>query len=73
MDDSADVQTSSPQLESLGNYLAELTLVEYDLLRYLPSMIASSAVFLAKLTLDPTTRPWARLSTGIPFLINCLI
>ena len=56
-----DVQKSALQLECLGNYLAELTLVEYGLLRYLPSMIASSAVFLAKLTLDPTARPWASI------------
>ncbi|KAH7289592.1 hypothetical protein KP509_30G011000 [Ceratopteris richardii] len=48
----------STQLEFLGNYLAELTLLDYGFLKYLPSMIASSAVFLAKVTLDPTVRPW---------------
>lgn len=46
------------QLEFLGNYLAELTLVEYSFLHYLPSMIAGSAVFMAKATLDPTSKPW---------------
>jgi cyclin A len=45
-------------LEFLGNFLAELTLVVYGFLQYLPSLIAASAVFLAKLTLDPTVHPW---------------
>eukprot|EP00249_Psilotum_nudum_P011730 c23349_g1_i2 orf=384-1925(+) len=54
----AGMKTPNLQLEFLGNYLAELTLVEYSLLKYLPSVIASAAVFMAKVTLDPTTRPW---------------
>lgn len=45
-------------LEFLGNFLAELTLAEYSFLGYLPSMVAASAVFLAKLTLDPSSHPW---------------
>ncbi|GLJ18967.1 hypothetical protein SUGI_0339180 [Cryptomeria japonica] len=48
----------SLHLEFMGNYLAELTLVEYDFLRYVPSMIAASAVFVARMTLDPGTGPW---------------
>ncbi|KAL2645479.1 hypothetical protein R1flu_013066 [Riccia fluitans] len=48
----------SLQLEFLGNYLAELTLVEYSFLQYLPSLVAASAVFVAKLTLDSDTCPW---------------
>ncbi|KAJ7528098.1 hypothetical protein O6H91_16G083900 [Diphasiastrum complanatum] len=51
-------KVASLQLEFLGNYLAELTLVEYNLLQYLPSMVAASAVFLAKLTLDQDAMPW---------------
>eukprot|EP00250_Pteridium_aquilinum_P006629 c16507_g1_i1 orf=749-2329(-) len=46
------------QLEFLGNYLAELTLLEYDFLQFLPSMIAGAAVFVAKVTLNPTCKPW---------------
>ncbi|KAJ0959901.1 hypothetical protein J5N97_000335 [Dioscorea zingiberensis] len=42
----------------LANYLAELTLVEYCFLKFLPSAIAASAVFLAKWTLDQSTPPW---------------
>lgn len=46
------------QLEFLANYLAELTLPEYSFIGYLPSLVAASAVFLAKFTLDPTKKPW---------------
>ncbi|XP_019436397.1 PREDICTED: cyclin-A2-4-like isoform X5 [Lupinus angustifolius] len=45
-------------LECLGNYLAELTLMNYDFLNFLPSMIAASAVFLAGWTLDQSSHPW---------------
>eukprot|EP01018_Ginkgo_biloba_P024272 Gb_09733 [translate_table: standard] len=45
-------------LEFMGNYLAELTLVEYDFLQYLPSLIAASAVFLARIILDSGAHPW---------------
>ncbi|MQM18053.1 hypothetical protein Taro_051037 [Colocasia esculenta] len=46
------------QLEFLANYLAELSLLEYGLLCYPPSVIAASAIFLAKFILLPTKRPW---------------
>ncbi|XP_024380949.1 cyclin-A1-4 [Physcomitrium patens] len=45
-------------LEFLGSYLAELTLLEYEFLPFLPSMIAASSVYLAKITLDSSTCPW---------------
>jgi cyclin A len=45
-------------LEFLGNFLAELTLLEYGFLPYLPSMIAASSVYLAKITLDSSVCPW---------------
>ncbi|KAF3334623.1 cyclin-A2-1-like protein [Carex littledalei] len=47
-----------PALMHLTNYLAELTLVEYSFLEFLPSVIASAAVFLAQWTLDQSTNPW---------------
>ncbi|CAM6110077.1 unnamed protein product [Calypogeia fissa] len=50
--------TPELQLEFLGNYLAELTLVEYTFLHYLPSMVAASAVFVARLTIYGTSNPW---------------
>ncbi|XP_030525634.1 cyclin-A2-3 isoform X2 [Rhodamnia argentea] len=48
----------SLELEYLADYLAELTLVEYDFLSFLPSLVAASAVFLARWTLDDSRHPW---------------
>jgi len=45
-------------MEYLANYFAELTLTEYTFLRFLPSLIAASAVFLARWTLDQSNHPW---------------
>ncbi|CAA0821342.1 Cyclin-A2-2 [Striga hermonthica] len=46
------------ELEFLANYLAELTLTDYSFLKFLPSLIAASAVFLARWTLDQSDNPW---------------
>ncbi|THG05122.1 hypothetical protein TEA_012928 [Camellia sinensis var. sinensis] len=51
-------KTPSLELEFLANYLAELTLVDYEFLKFLPSIIAASAVFLARWTLDQSGHPW---------------
>lgn len=45
----------------LANYLAELTLTEYEFLKFLPSLVAASAVFLARWTLDQSDLPWVRI------------
>ncbi|PWZ30164.1 Cyclin-A1-1 [Zea mays] len=45
-------------LEFLANYIAELSLLEYSLLSYPPSLIAASAIFLARFILQPTKYPW---------------
>ncbi|KAF9592069.1 hypothetical protein IFM89_011819, partial [Coptis chinensis] len=39
-------------------YAQELTLLDYGFLRFLPSLIAASAVFLATWTLDQSGHPW---------------
>lgn len=52
------LQVPPIELEFLANYLAELTLMEYTFLRFLPSLTAASAVFLARWTLDQTDQPW---------------
>ena len=52
------LQYPSLQLEFLGSYLCELSLLDYSLLRFLPSLVAASVVFVARLTLDPHTHPW---------------
>lgn len=54
----ASYKVPTLNLEFLGNFLAELTLLEYGFLPFLPSMIAASAVYMAKLTLDSSTCPW---------------
>ncbi|CAN4088950.1 unnamed protein product [Withania somnifera] len=46
------------ELEFLSNYLAELTLMEYGFLKFAPSAIAASSVFLARWTLDQSIHPW---------------
>ncbi|TKY58182.1 Cyclin-A2-2 protein [Spatholobus suberectus] len=51
-------KVSYVELEFLANYLAELTLVEYSFLQFLPSMIAASAVLLARWTLSQSEHPW---------------
>jgi hypothetical protein len=55
------LQTPSMTLGFLANYLAELTLTEYEFLKFLPSLVAASAVFLARWTLDQSDLPWVRI------------
>ncbi|KAL3736730.1 hypothetical protein ACJRO7_025637 [Eucalyptus globulus] len=51
-------QVPSLQLECMANYIAELSLLEYDMLCYAPSLVAASAIFLAKFVITPSKRPW---------------
>lgn len=53
-------QIPAMQIEFLANYVAELSLLEYNFLCYAPSLIAASAIFLANFILQPTKRPWVR-------------
>ncbi|KAJ6811265.1 putative cyclin-A1-1 [Iris pallida] len=46
------------QLEFLASYLAELSLLEYNMLCYSPSLIAAAAIFLTKFILQPSKHPW---------------
>lgn len=51
-------QETQSRIESLARYLAELTLIDADtFLTYLPSQIASSAIYLAMYTLN---KPWTK-------------
>ncbi|KAL0845651.1 hypothetical protein Bca101_018897 [Brassica carinata] len=54
----SDLQKPSVEIEFLANYLMELTLIDYEFLKFLPSVIAASAVFLAKWTLNQSSHPW---------------
>ncbi|KAL6962215.1 hypothetical protein U1Q18_037171 [Sarracenia purpurea var. burkii] len=51
-------EVPSMQLEYLASYVTELSLLEYSMLCYAPSLIAASATFLAKFILNPSKRPW---------------
>ncbi|KAJ6342632.1 hypothetical protein OIU78_010545 [Salix suchowensis] len=55
----ASYKNPSYELEYLADYLAELTLVDYSFLNFLPSVIAASSVFLSRWTLDQTSHPWS--------------
>ncbi|KAJ8453290.1 hypothetical protein Cgig2_008174 [Carnegiea gigantea] len=53
-----DTKSLNLQLEFLGYYLAELSLLDYNCVRFLPSTVAAAAVFLAKFTINPKKHPW---------------
>ncbi|XP_020095933.1 cyclin-A3-1-like [Ananas comosus] len=55
-----DVEYSKLLLEFLANYLAELTLLDYGCIGFLPSIVAASAVFLARFTIKPKRHPWSK-------------
>lgn len=52
------VQYSGLKLEFLANYVAELSLVDYGCIQFLPSTVAASVVFVARFTLEPDAHPW---------------
>nr|XP_043607498.1 cyclin-A1-4 [Erigeron canadensis] len=51
-------EAPSMQLEYLASYISELSLLEYNMLCYAPSLIAASAIFLARFVLSPSQKPW---------------
>ncbi|XP_004501542.1 putative cyclin-A3-1 isoform X2 [Cicer arietinum] len=51
-------KTSKLQMEFLCNYLADLSLLDYDCIRFLPSVVAASVIFLARFIIRPALRPW---------------
>lgn len=54
----ASFKETCVEFEHLTNYLAELTLGEYSFLRFLPSAVAASVVFLARWILHQPNQPW---------------
>ncbi|KAL0017493.1 hypothetical protein SO802_004562 [Lithocarpus litseifolius] len=46
------------QLEFLGYYLGELSLLDYNCVKFLPSLVAASVIFLAKFIIQPMIHPW---------------
>ncbi|GLT58876.1 hypothetical protein SLA2020_317370 [Shorea laevis] len=54
-----DFKASSLQLEFLGYYLAELSLLDYGCVKFLPSLVAASVIFLARFIIRPKIHPWS--------------
>ncbi|PWA74644.1 tetratricopeptide repeat (TPR)-like superfamily protein [Artemisia annua] len=52
------VVAPSMHLEHLASYIAELSLLEYNMLQYAPSLVAASSIFLARYVQSPSQKPW---------------
>ncbi|KAK7352456.1 hypothetical protein VNO80_17878 [Phaseolus coccineus] len=55
---SVNQKTPNLKVEFLSFYLAELSLLDYDCIRFLPSIVAASALFLASFIISPEVHPW---------------
>nr|QYW07159.1 cyclin A3-1 [Dimocarpus longan] len=53
-----DYKASSLQLEFLGYYLAELSLLDYSCVKFLPSLVAASVIYLSRFIMRPKVHPW---------------
>ncbi|KAL3514405.1 hypothetical protein ACH5RR_027122, partial [Cinchona calisaya] len=53
-----DFAGPSLRLDFMACYLAELSLLEYDCLKFLPSLVAAAVVFLSRFTLERRLPPW---------------
>ncbi|KAL7122443.1 hypothetical protein ACP275_01G046500 [Erythranthe tilingii] len=54
----AELEETRGSLGNMASYVVELSLVSYEMLRYLPSMVAASTVFLTRWILFPGDGPW---------------
>ncbi|KAL7245329.1 hypothetical protein ACSBR2_000620 [Camellia fascicularis] len=54
-----DYKIPNLELEFLGYYLAELSLLDYGCVKFLPSLVAASVVFLSRFTIQPKLHPWS--------------
>ncbi|EYU22092.1 hypothetical protein MIMGU_mgv1a022268mg [Erythranthe guttata] len=54
----AELGETRGSLGDMASYVVELSLVSYEMLRYLPSMVAASTVFLTRWILFPGDAPW---------------
>ncbi|CAN4115143.1 unnamed protein product [Withania somnifera] len=54
-----DCKNLDLQLEFLGYYLAELSLLDYNCVKFLPSLVAAAVIFLSRFTLQPKSHPWS--------------
>ncbi|KAL8127007.1 G2/mitotic-specific cyclin C13-1-like [Apium graveolens] len=49
----------SLKLQFLGYYLAELSLLDYECIKFLPSLVAASVIFMARFTINSKMHPWS--------------
>lgn len=54
----AQASDSDLRFEFLSCYLAELSLLDYSCVKFLPSLVAASVIFLARFILNPKIHPW---------------
>ncbi|KAG5395328.1 hypothetical protein IGI04_025291 [Brassica rapa subsp. trilocularis] len=54
-----DFNMSHLQMEFLCSYLSELSMLDYSSLKFLPSVVAASAVYLARFIIRPKQHPWS--------------
>ncbi|KAL6968965.1 cyclin [Sarracenia purpurea var. burkii] len=52
------LETPNMELEFLSYYLAELSLLDYGCVKFLPSLVSASVMFLSRFTILPTLHPW---------------
>ncbi|KAM1233591.1 hypothetical protein ACFX2J_003276 [Malus domestica] len=50
---------SAGMFEFLSCYLLELSLLDYNCVQFLPSVVAASAIFLSRFTIQPNVHPWS--------------
>ncbi|RXH97548.1 hypothetical protein DVH24_007894 [Malus domestica] len=53
------VEESAGVFEYLSCYLSELSLLDYSCVQFLPSVVAASAIFLSRFTIQPDVHPWS--------------
>ncbi|KAL0697089.1 hypothetical protein Bca4012_064269 [Brassica carinata] len=56
-----DFKAPHLQLEPLCCYLSELSILDYKAVKFVPSMLAASAVFLARFIIRPKQHPWNQM------------
>ncbi|XP_010479122.1 PREDICTED: cyclin-A3-4-like isoform X2 [Camelina sativa] len=56
-----DFNDSQLEIEFLCCYLSELSMLDYTCVKYLPSLLAASAVFLARFIIRPKQHPWNQM------------
>ncbi|KAL1200928.1 Cyclin-A3-4 [Cardamine amara subsp. amara] len=56
-----DFKDSQLQIEFLCCYLSELSMLDYTCVKFLPSLLAASSVFLARFIIRPKQHPWNQM------------